>query len=157
MRGWLYILSWPILAYEKITSFLYPNTISDPEHLKLFDAWVKKDAAKYFAPYPERLSCWQASSVVVSPEYQGQGVGKLLMRAGLVEAQKEGKPMRLVASIHGEYLYRKVGFLWLGEFCSRVEDVDRLIDEGNGGGYMCWFPEGWEGRTLGEGEGDVKA
>jgi GNAT superfamily N-acetyltransferase len=155
-RIWIYILSWIFWAYDKISMFLSPDTVSDLDHIKLFETWIQKDTAKYWTPYPERNNCWHANSVVVSPDYQGQGVGKLLIRAGLAEAQKERKPMRLVASIHGEYLYRKVGFVWLGDFCSRVEDVDKLIDEGSGGGYMCWFPEGWEGRTLAEGEGDVK-
>lgn len=144
-RFYLYFLTWVFWIYDKVDMWLVPDTISDMENVKTFNSWSEVDRAKYWAPYPERMNRWHTITLVVSPEYQGKGIGKLLMAEVLKRAQSERVPCGLNASAHGEHLYRKLGFTFLGDFTHRVEE--EIADDAEpGGGYLCWFPEGWESK-----------
>lgn len=146
MRLLLYVLSWIFWAYDKVDEWIFPDKISDLQNLKTFDTWMAQDKAKYWTPYSERNNRWHCSSVIVSPDYQGKGVGRLLMKEVLERAQNERVPCGLTASAHGEILYRKLGFEYLGDFCHRVEEETE--EENAGGGIMCWWPDGWEGARA---------
>lgn len=153
-RLWLFTLSWVFWAYDKIDLWLAPDVISDVENVKAFGRWFGQDNAKYWLPYPERKNRWHATTLIVNPDYQGHGVGRLLMGVVMEKAQRERVPCSLSASLQGEFLYRKLGFEWLGDFTSRAEGrVEEIITEDSRGGHMCWWPEGWEGKTLEDGEG----
>lgn len=153
-RLWIFILAWVFWAYHKFELWLVPDTISDQKNAEMFSSWIAQDSAKFWAPYPERKNRWYTNSVIVSPDYHSKGVGKMMMRTVLEKAQRERVPVGLSASPHGEFLYRRLGFLLLGDFINRIPTLEGVKDEG--GGVMCWFPEGWEGRKLGDGEGDVR-
>lgn len=147
-KGWevriaLWALGWWFWASHLISNKIWPDRISDLKAVKDFEEWNKMDDQKYWTSHPERHDRWHAGSVVVSPEYQGQGIGRLLMGHVMERAQKEGLLMGLMASPHGEILYRKLGFEMLGDFCHRVAN-----DEG--GGIMILYPKGWEGKRHGE-------
>lgn len=75
--------------------------------------------------------------MIVSPKWQGKGVGRLVMSEGLKQAQEENVIMGLQASPTGEKLYRKLGFEMLGDYSYRVGD-------GVGGGHMIWYPKSVE-------------
>lgn len=124
---------------------MWPNRASDPVAVREFMGWVKMDQEKYWSPkeYPERKNRWYAEGVVVNPKYQGMGIGRLLMEEVKRRAQRERVVFGLTASPHGEFLYRRLGFVMLGGFCKRVGN-----DEG--GGIMIWYPEGWEGKRDGD-------
>lgn len=51
-------------------------------------------------------------SIIVAPERQGAGIGRLLMQ-GLVQAT-QGRPLRLIATEEGRPLYAKFGFVPVG-------------------------------------------
>ena len=121
-------------------NFIWKDRITDFENLKQASVWFAKDEEKYWDPktHPERANRWQANSLVVAPEWQGRGVGRLLMAEVLRWAQRERVVVGLVSSPHGEHLYRKLGFEMLGDFYRR-------IGEAEGGGIMIWYPDGWEG------------
>jgi len=141
---WLYMLSWVFWIYDKIDLWVWPDTISDVQNLKTFGEWQKLHS-NHWTMYPERKNRWQAMNVVVGPEYQGKGVGKLLMKALIERAQIERIPIGLSASTHGRYLYSKLGFEALGDFTGwRELWRERGVTVDPGGGIMCWFPEGWE-------------
>jgi GNAT superfamily N-acetyltransferase len=63
--------------------------------------------------------------LVTAPEFQGQGVGSLLLKDGLRVADREMLPTWLEASAKGRSLYQKLGF-------EDVEDI--VIDLGKYGG-----------------------
>lgn len=143
-KGWanllgLWVLGLWFWAWHYVSKKIWPDRISDMKAVKAFEGWNKMDAQKYWTGYPEREERWHAASVVVSPEYQGKGIGRILMGHVIEKAQKERVPVGLTASPHGEMLYRKLGFEMLGDFCHRVAN-----DEG--GGIMIWYPEGWKGK-----------
>jgi GNAT superfamily N-acetyltransferase len=135
----LWILSWCFWAWNLIAIRIWPDRITDPEAEKTFFGYIKEDGEKYWTSHPERDDRWHAASLVVSPAYQGKGIGRLLMGHVIDMAQRERVLMGLVASPHGEFLYRKLGFEMLGTYTHTVGDE-------KGGGHMIRYPEGWEGK-----------
>ena len=143
-KGWtariaIWFLGWIFWALNFISNKIWPDRISDTKAVKDFGEWIRLDDQKYWTSHPERGDRWHAVSVVVSPQYQGKGVGRMLMGHVIEKARKEMVPLGLTASPHGEKLYRKLGFEMLGEFSHRVAN-----DEG--GGIMILYPEGWVGE-----------
>ena len=136
----LWILSWWFWAWHFMSKNIWPDRISDVNATKTFGEWTQQDREKYWLSHPERDDRWHAAVLVVSPAYQGKGIGRLLMSHVMEKAQQERVLMGLTASRHGEFLYRKLGFEMLGDFCNRLPH-DRV-----GGGVMIWYPEGWEGK-----------
>jgi GNAT superfamily N-acetyltransferase len=148
-RIWFWVLSWVFWAYVKLEDLLDPDHATNVPNLLQFEDWIRQDSETHWSPtrHPERANRWVAQSLIVDPPYQGKGLGKLLMRPVLERAQEEGICVGLTASTHGEFLYRKLGFTYLGDFSNRVED-EKGRDAG--GGIMIWFPEGWKGKTVEE-------
>jgi GNAT superfamily N-acetyltransferase len=137
-RIWIYILAWYFWLYDNVDNFIWKDRITDFANQKKIEIWFAKDTERYWKPYPERANRWHANSVVVGPEWQGRGIGRMLMGEVLSWAQRERVVVGLTASPHGEHLYKKLGFEMVGDFYKRVGD--------EGGGIMIWYPEGWEGR-----------
>jgi ribosomal protein S18 acetylase RimI-like enzyme len=142
-RMWMWIFSWIFWAYDTVDLFVWRPHAFDPNALSQLAAWNKRDSEKHWVPYPERKNKWYAQSLVINPDYQGRGLGTMLMAEPMKRAQRERVVFGLTASPHGEFLYRKLGFEMLGEFCERVP-TEGPGDEG--GGIMIWYPEGWEGN-----------
>ncbi|TAQ83387.1 hypothetical protein B7494_g8290 [Chlorociboria aeruginascens] len=134
LKCWLKLLSCWFSVLDAGSNYLWPDLATDFAHREEFERWGTEDDKRYWSRYPNR---WHANSVVVSPDFQGQGIGKLLMKEVLERAQRERVVVGLSASPHGEKLYRKIGFEMLGDFFKRPE-----LDAG-GGGIMIWYPEGW--------------
>jgi GNAT superfamily N-acetyltransferase len=142
LRLWMYILGWLFWTYNKIDLFLRKPRAFDFEALREIEEWGRLDEEKYWTSHPERTNRWFVNSLVIDPDYQGKGIGKMLMAGVLQRAQKERVLVTLTSSPHGEFLYRKLGFEMLGDFCHRPH-TER--DGEGGGGYMIWYPEGYEG------------
>lgn len=141
-RLWMCILSWYFWMYDKIDLFIWRPRAFDNDALSQLGAWGQKDNVKYWKSFPERSNRWHAASLVIDPDHQGKGVGKMLMAGPMKRAQQERVIMSLGASPHGEFLYRKLGFELLGDFSVRP-DTEGPDDKG--GGHMIWYPEGYEG------------
>jgi predicted N-acetyltransferase YhbS len=75
--------------------------------------------------YADSTNCIVLAILVIAPEFQGQGIGKLLLQDGLKKADQHGLPAWLEASSFGRPLYAKVGF-------QDVEDL--VLDLGQYGG-----------------------
>lgn len=71
-------------------------------------------ASEFYSPFPSshpRLTDGiELNTLVVSPEYQRRGIGKLLIEDGLKEADRLGLQAVLGASKEGLGLYKKHGF-----------------------------------------------
>jgi GNAT superfamily N-acetyltransferase len=146
-RAWMYTLSWYFWAYDKIDLFIWKPRAFDRDALNLLGAWSREDDLKYWESHPERANRWYVHSLVIDPEYQGKGIGKMLMAGPMKLAQSERVIIGLTASRHGEFLYRKLGFEMLGDFYKRP-DTEGPDDKG--GGVMIWYPEGYEGVRRGD-------
>lgn len=133
----LYILAYYFWLYDIVDNFLWKDRVTNFKNLKTSETWFAKDNEKYWEPYPDRENRWHANSVVVGPEWQGRGIGRLLMSEVLKWAQRDMVVVGLMSSPHGEYLYRKMGFDMLGEFHHNVANE-------KGGGVMIWYPDGWQ-------------
>lgn len=59
--------------------------------------------------------------IIVSPEHQGAGLGRRLMQALL--AQTEGRSLLLNATVAGQPLYEKLGFVLCGAICQYQGEV----------------------------------
>ncbi|KAG0648669.1 hypothetical protein D0Z07_4627 [Hyphodiscus hymeniophilus] len=143
-KGWtvrieLWLLSWWFWTYSLVTNAIWPDRITDRQATKSFDEWGRVDDEKYWTSHPERHDRWHAQAVIVSPEFQGKGIGRLLMGHVIEKAEQEMVPIGLTASPHGEKLYEKLGFQKLGDFSQRVADHE-------GGGIMIWYPDGFQGK-----------
>ncbi|KAK2877095.1 hypothetical protein FQN49_001418 [Arthroderma sp. PD_2] len=53
---------------------------------------------------------WYLTTIAVDPEYQRQGIGKLLTQRGIYHAIEENVPIGLETSVRGRNLYEKMGF-----------------------------------------------
>lgn len=73
---------------------MFPNRAADPTRASFLDTAVA-NSEKYWTG--QRTECWDLHVCGVHPDYQGKGVGKLLARWGVLEAQKEGEDV--VASV----------------------------------------------------------
>jgi ribosomal protein S18 acetylase RimI-like enzyme len=131
-----FLLSYFFWVYDSVVNYIQPNRAINKEAGKVFGEWNKDDNERYWKPYPERSSRWQALGIVVSPKWQGKGIGRMLVTEGLKQAQKDDLIMGLGSSPEGMHLYKKLGFKLLGDFTHRIGD-----DEG--GGIMIWYPQGY--------------
>ncbi|CCD43535.1 hypothetical protein ACHAPC_008052 [Botrytis cinerea] len=122
-------------------NYLRPDRATSKPNNAVFSHSIKMDQERYWSPgtFPRRQNRWHVNTIVVLPEYQGKGIGRLLMEYILERAKKEEVPSGLTASIEGERLYRNLGFKWLGDFYTRIGR-----EHGDGGGHMIWWPEGVE-------------
>jgi len=136
--AWLSILAWYCTIKFKIVDYVWPDRSVNPEAEKQFEAWNQIDDKTHWDPFPERRNRWHLRSIVVSPEWQGKGVGTLLLKELLDRARKEGVIVGLEASPDGEHLYRKVGFELLSRFY--CEEGSPIVSP-NEGGVMMWKPD----------------
>ncbi|KAL6705997.1 hypothetical protein ACN47E_006099 [Coniothyrium glycines] len=83
-----------IRRYHGVSLKFFPNRAADPAQT----AWLD-DAVEASEQYwtGDRAECWDLHVCGVHPDYQGQGVGRLLAEWGVKEAQKEGD--HVVASV----------------------------------------------------------
>jgi ribosomal protein S18 acetylase RimI-like enzyme len=136
--AWLLLLSWYYTIKFKIVNFLWPDRSVNLEAEKQFATWNQIDNETHWDPVPERRNRWHLRSIVVSPEWQGKGVGTMLLKEVLDRARKEGVIVGLEASPDGEHLYRKVGFELLSRFTYKGGSP---IASPNEGGIMMWKPD----------------
>jgi len=140
MRAWLWLLSWVFWAMHAASNRLWKTRITDARNLKLFGEYIAADQATHWSR-PAWQDRWFLESVVVAEEFQGKGVGKLLLKDLIERAERERVVIGLSSSPQGEHLYRKLGFELMGDFSTRIKgEVDLR------GGIMIRYPEGWEGE-----------
>lgn len=130
---WLRFLACWWFYWTKLILFLTGGDRSaSPEGLKLFLSYVEAEEKMHWS-LPERKNKWEAQSVVVLEEFQGRGIGKMLMMKVIEMAEEEGVIVGLAASKHGRWMYTAVGFELLAEF-------QNLVHGDAGGGVMMYTP-----------------
>jgi ribosomal protein S18 acetylase RimI-like enzyme len=131
-------------TWYAVSNKIWKNRAASPENMQILMNGRKMDDSKFWdgEKFPLRKNRWHVNSLVVLPEFQGQGVGRLLMNDVLERAQRERVLVGLSASPEGEFLYRKLGFEYLGDFSMRVDNF--LEGDKPGGGHFIWLPEGVE-------------
>lgn len=117
-----------------VASRLWPNRAAHPEKENILER-----AYPFFEDCwsGDRAESWYLETLVIHPDYQGQGVGSRLVQAGLHEVvDREAGVCASVISTKGkEAFYQKCGFV--------IEDGHVGKGEGNpmagvDGGRMFW-------------------
>jgi GNAT superfamily N-acetyltransferase len=80
--------------YHSLSLRLFPNRAADPSNASWLDAAVAS-SEKYWTG--DRAECWDLHVCGVHPDFQGKGVGKVLVRWGVEQAEAEGE--NVVASV----------------------------------------------------------
>ncbi|CZT40547.1 uncharacterized protein RSE6_00231 [Rhynchosporium secalis] len=140
-RIYLFVFAWLFWIHDKVQNWMWPDRSTDANAAKAFGASVEGDEKKYWDQHPERKNRWHVQSIVISPTYQGKGIGRLLVQQAIDRAQQERVIMGLSSSVAGSHLYRNMGFELLGDFAMRIG-----VETGNG--IMIRYPEGAGGETL---------
>ena len=84
--------------------------------------------------------CWELGGLMVAVERQRQGIGAMLLRWGLEQAEAEGVPCCVQSSEVGVGFYEKAGFKAFEVLLFEGTDI-RMP-------RMIWEPKGMEGRWL---------
>lgn len=135
---WLAILLWYYTYKFKIVNYIWPDRSTNSEALKVFMSWGEEDEKRHWKSFPDRHNRWHVRSCVVDPDWQGRGIGSMLMNEVIVRAKEEGVVVGLEATAHGEHLYKKFGFEVLSRFSAQVQSA---VDPNDGGGIMMWRPK----------------
>ncbi|KAJ7210674.1 acyl-CoA N-acyltransferase [Mycena haematopus] len=119
-----------------------------------------KQARKRAPPSPAKTTpCYELGSLAVHPDYQGCGIGSLLVRWGVEKAAKEHVPIFVTGETQGVDFYENaMGFrrlsateYWLdaeGRNLTREEvkggnEAWKKANGGLSGAQMVWLPEGY--------------
>ncbi|RMZ77721.1 hypothetical protein DV738_g4218, partial [Chaetothyriales sp. CBS 135597] len=97
------------LYVRLVASRLRPNRAADPEQEDIIERsygfldhiWTKANA---------RSPSWYLESLAVAPSYQGQGVGRSLVKWGLDQAEREGIACSVISADGKENFYQRCGF-----------------------------------------------
>jgi GNAT superfamily N-acetyltransferase len=99
---------------------------------KLFDTTFDEDI------FPE---AWLLANLVVHRDYQRQGIGTLLLKWGLDQAQAEKVPCGVESSFAGLRLYEKMGFRKLRDLRYGEKEKETMPE-------MVWEPCGMKGHWF---------
>ena len=141
--------------YKRFYSKLHPDPalVPDPQR----QAAVMRMRIR--TPSPNKSTpCYRLDGLAIHPDFQGCGVGTLLMRWGLDRAAEEKVPVFAIGEERGVSFYEKaLGFrrlakteYWLDRDAKEVsrEEVEmgnaawKTANGGVSGCEVCWCPEG---------------
>ncbi|KAL1612385.1 hypothetical protein SLS60_000611 [Paraconiothyrium brasiliense] len=88
------LISPALNVYHSLSLRLFPNRAADPKNAEWLTAAVA-NSEKYWTG--DRAECWDLHVCGVHPDFQGKGVGKLLVQWGVEQAKSEGD--NVVASV----------------------------------------------------------
>ena len=144
-RLWMWVLGWVFWVYCQLYRVVKgPDRSADAEAAKTFSGWCRVDNEKHWDSYEERANRWHALSVVVLPQWQGNGIGKMLMAEVMRKAERDGVMVGLESSPDGEAFYRALGFVLLSRFSNAVQGLE------DSGGEMAWYPKGHRDKIVGK-------
>lgn len=115
-------------------ALIYPNRACDP---------AKENLIERGAPFLEsawtgdRAESWYLEFLAVDPEFQGNGVGKILVQWGLTQAGKEGVCASVISAEGKDGFYRNCGFDLVDGFAGMGEG-NPLGGVSGGGANMLW-------------------
>lgn len=79
---------------------------------------------------------WELEVLAISPKFQRKGLGSMLLTWGMNQAASHNLPVVVAATLNGEYLYKKHGFVE----CGRIQ----LPDSDVTWAAMVWYPDTYE-------------
>lgn len=133
---WRLLQAWWFKIQASVVNLFSPDHSINHDALDAFMKSAKHDEQLYWESPEMKIKYsnrWHAQSVVVSPSYHRQGIGRRLMQEVLRRAQDEGVVVGLEASEDGEKLYQKMGFELRGLFSMNIGLP--------AGGIMMWTPK----------------
>lgn len=91
----------------KIHALIWPNRASDPAEEDILER-----AFPFFKDMwsGERAEAWYLQNLAVHPDFQGKGIGRMLVQWGLDRARDEGIYASVIAARGKDPFYRKCGF-----------------------------------------------
>lgn len=85
----------PVLSvYNALSVRLFPNRAADPKNADWLEEAVSNSEKHWTG---DRAECWDLHVCGVHPDFQGTGVGKMLVQWGVKQAESEGD--NVVASV----------------------------------------------------------
>lgn len=97
--------------------------------MKLAKFWQVLAEKPFFEDIPH---FWELEVLAVSPRFQRTGVGSMLLKWGMEQASLQHLPVVVAATLNGEHLYKKHGFIE----CSKIQ----LPESDTTWTAMVWHP-----------------
>ncbi|KAF4461237.1 puromycin n-acetyltransferase [Fusarium albosuccineum] len=97
-------------SFLKLQSYFFPIPSVDPQRITIYDRVFSTLEASILNS-PRRRSAWYLSSLGVSPDAQGNGIGSLLLQDGLREADRAGVLTWLVGLRGLDAFYSRFGYV----------------------------------------------
>lgn len=110
LRLWVY--RWLAWAWFLLLATLLGAPHEDPIHLKKFIRVAMEEDKKHWDSHEDRHNRFHVRSFVVLPQFQGRGVGKMLMTEVTTRAEKENVVIGLESSPEGEGLVSQLLLSW---------------------------------------------
>ncbi|KAF2261347.1 hypothetical protein CC78DRAFT_357531 [Lojkania enalia] len=111
--------------YHSLSLLIFPNRAADPSRSSFLSAAVD-DSKKYWTG--EHAECWDLHVCGVHPDYQGKGIGKMLVMWGIERADEEGVSASVLCGEKNRGFYAKGGL---------TEEVGKP-GSGEGGGIVLF-------------------
>lgn len=99
------------------------------DKIKLAKFWEVLAEKPFFEDIPH---FWELEVLAISPKFQRQGVGSMLLTWGMEQASLHHLPVVVAATLNGELLYKKHGFTE----CAKIELPDSKVTWA----AMVWHP-----------------
>lgn len=130
-----------MVAAMKVHARIWPNRAADPAEEDVIERAMPLVADSWAG---DRAECWNLEILAVHPEYQGRGVGRLIVKWGLDRADEERVCASVVSSKGKEPFYLKCGFNIEDGRVGRVEGSPLAWWDG---GRMFWRIPGTTDRV----------
>lgn len=94
-------------AAMKLHARIWPNRAADPAEEDVMERVMPLVADSWAG---DRAESWYLELLAVHPDYQGKGVGRMIVRWGLDRADEEGVCASVISTTGKEPFYQKCGF-----------------------------------------------
>lgn len=122
----------------RIHAWVWPNRAADPNDEDVLERAISVVSGQAWTG--DRADCWYLAVLAVHPDFQNQGIGRMLVEWGLDRAREEGVHASVISATGKEPFYQKCGF---HEEDGHVGDGENNPLNGCRGGRMFWVvPEG---------------
>lgn len=120
-----------VVSYRSyVSTYIWPNRAADPTK-----TYILQESFPLFSHHwsGSRQQNWYLSTLATHPDFQGQGIGKELVKWGIDEADKENVCASVISSDGNEGFYGQSGFIEVGR-----ANVGRLKENGIKGGAIMF-------------------
>lgn len=116
----------------RLTPLLWPNRAADPKNEDILERTYPFIQPMWSG---DRAESWYLELLAVHPDFQGKGIGRMLVKDGFARADRDGVCCSVISALGKEPFYQKCGY--------DIEDGSAGMGEGNPlagseGGRMFW-------------------